>query len=61
MIIYIILIVSVLLFLLYKGMNFYDQIEIINEDNMFFFPRKKMLNKKNVANDYNNNDGSKSS
>lgn len=58
---YIFLIAIVLLFVLYKCMNAYDQIEITNEDNMFFFPRKKMLNKKNVANNYNNNDCSKSS
>lgn len=58
---YIFLIAVVLLFVLYKCVDLYEKIEIINEDGMFFFPRKKMLNKKNVANDYNNNDCSKSS
>jgi hypothetical protein len=61
MLLYIFLIAVVLLFVLYKCVDFYEQIEIINEDSMFFFPRKKMLNKKNVANNYNNNDCSKSS
>jgi hypothetical protein len=34
-----------------------DQIEMLYEDYMFFFPRKKIVHKKNVATNYKNNDG----
>ena len=42
---------------IYTFFNTCDQIEILYEDYMFFFPRKKIVHKKNVATNYKNNDG----
>ena len=42
---------------IYTFFKTFDQIEMLYEDYMFFFPRKKIVHKKNVATNYKNNDG----
>lgn len=49
---------GVAIFLIYKVLKTCELIEIAYEDSMFFFPRKKIVHKKNIATNYKTNDRS---